>query len=79
MPEGRAGHERNWLDAIRQKGQAVSHFDYAGPFTETVLLGNIALRYPGQRLLWDGANMKITNMSDADQYVQHTYRSGWSL
>ena len=33
------------LDAIRQKGQAVSNFDYAGPFTETVLLGNIALRY----------------------------------
>ena len=29
------GHEKNWLDAIRKKGQAVSHFDYAGPFTET--------------------------------------------
>ena len=46
VPEGRAGHEKNWLDAIRQKGQAVSNFDYAGPFTEAVLLGNVALRYP---------------------------------
>ena len=55
VPEGRAGHEKNWLDAIRQKGQAVSNFDYAGPFTETVLLGNIALRYPGTRLMWDAA------------------------
>ena len=79
VPEGRAGHEKNWLDAIRQKGQAVSNFDYAGPFTETVLLGNVALRYPGQRLLWDAATMKVTNMPEADQFVQHNYRPGWSL
>ena len=79
VPEGRPGHEKNWLDAIRQKGQAVSHFDYAGPFTETVLLGNVALRYPGTRLMWDAANMKVTNMPDADQFIQHQYRLGWSL
>jgi predicted dehydrogenase len=79
VPEGRAGHERNWLDAIRQKGEAVSHFDYAGPFTETVLLGNVAMRYPGQRLMWDAATMKVTNVPDADQYIQHQYRTGWSL
>ena len=79
MPDGRPGHEKNWLDAIRQKGQAVSHFDYAGPFTETVLLGNVALRFPGERLMWDAANMKVTNKPEADQYVQHTYRPGWSL
>ena len=74
VPEGRAGHEKNWLDAIRQKGQAVSHFDYAGPFTEAVLLGNVALRYPGQRLLWDAPNMKVTNLPEADQFIQHNYR-----
>ncbi len=79
VPEGRAGHEKNWLDAIRQKGQAVSNFDYAGPFTESVLLGNIALRYPGTRLFWDAPNIKITNMPDADQFLQHQYRPGWSL
>ena len=79
VPEGRPGHEKNWLDAIRQKGQAVSHFDYAGPFTETVLLGNVALRYPGAAALWDAPTMKITNMPDADQFVQHNYRPGWSL
>ena len=66
VPEGRAGHEKNWLDAIRQKGQAVSNFDYAGPFTETVLLGNVALRFPGQRLLWDGPTMKVTNVPEAE-------------
>jgi predicted dehydrogenase len=79
VPEGRAGHERNWLDAIRQKGKAVSDFDYAGPFTETVLLGNVALRFPGERLQWDTAAMKVTNKPEADQFVQHQYRPGWTL
>jgi predicted dehydrogenase len=79
VPEGRPGHERNWLDAIRNGGQAVSHFDYAGPFTESVLLGNVALRYPGTRLFWDAPNMKITNLPEADQFLTHQYRQGWSL
>ena len=76
---GRAAHEKNWLDAIRQNGQAVSHFDYAGPFTEAVLLGNVALRYPETRLLWDAPTMKVTNLPEADQFIQHQYRPGWSL
>jgi predicted dehydrogenase len=79
VPGGRDGHEKNWLDAIRQQGQAVSHFDYAGPFTETVLLGNVALRYPGTRLHWDSTNLTFTNMPDADRFVRHQYREGWSL
>jgi len=79
VPEGRPGHEKNWLDAIRNKGQAVAHFDYAGPFTESVLLGNIALRFPGERLMWDAQNMKVTNKPEADQYVQPNYRTGWTL
>ena len=54
FPTAAHGHEKNWLDAIRTHGQAVSNFDYAGPFTEVVLLGNVALRFPGQRLMWDG-------------------------
>jgi predicted dehydrogenase len=79
VPGGRDGHEKNWLDAIRQKSKAVADFDYAGPFTETVLLGNVALRYPGTRLMWDAQSLKITNLPDANQYVQHQYRAGWSL
>ena len=37
--------------------------------------------YPGRyiKLLWDGANMKITNFDDANQFVKRTYREGWSL
>ena len=79
VPGGRDGHEKNWLDSIRQKTEAVSNFDYAGPFTEAVLLGNVALRFPGQRLMWDGPNMAVTNVAEANQFVQHNYRSGWTL
>ena len=61
------------------EGPGSFDFDYAGPFTESVLLGNVALRYPGVRLMWDAPNMKITNMPDADQFVNHNYRAGWSL
>ena len=37
--------------------------------------------YPGRniKLLWDGANMKITNFEDANQFVRRTYREGWTL
>jgi predicted dehydrogenase len=79
VPGGREGHEKNWLDAIRTHGQAVANFDYAGPFTEAVLLGNVALRFPGQRLMWDGPNMTVTNVPEANQFVRHTYREGWTL
>jgi predicted dehydrogenase len=79
VPDGRSGHERNWVNAIRTQTQAVSHFDYAGPFTETVLLGNVALRFPGKQLFWDAATMTVTNMPEASQFVQHHYREGWSL
>ena len=68
-----------------------SPFEYAGPFTEAVIMGNLALRsygmrqegknrYPGRKkLLWDAKNMKITNFDDANQFVKREYRKGWSL
>jgi predicted dehydrogenase len=72
-------HEQNWLDTIKGKTKATSPFDYAGPFTETVLLGNLAIAFPGTKLMWDGAGMKVTNNADANALVQHNYREGWKL
>jgi hypothetical protein len=69
-----------------------SSFDYAGPLTETVLMGNLAIRsytlakarldggrdFPGRKkLLWDGKNMKVTNFDEANQFVSREYREGW--
>jgi predicted dehydrogenase len=72
-------HEKNWIDAIKGKAKAVGHFDYAGPFTETVLLGNLAVAFPDTRLQWDGRNLQVTNHPEANALVQHHYRQGWSL
>jgi predicted dehydrogenase len=80
IPRVEGNHEQNWVDAITGKTKAaVSNFDYSGPFTETVLLGNLAVAFPGQRLQWDGANMKVTNLAEANLLVNHQYRTGWSL
>jgi len=72
-------HEQNWIDAIKGKQKATSPFDYSGPFTETVLLGNLGVWFPGKKLMWDGPNLKVTNLPEANDLVQHHYREGWSL
>jgi predicted dehydrogenase len=71
-------HKMDWIKAIKSGGQACSNFDYAGPFTETVLLGTIASRVPG-KLLWDSENMRFTNSDEANRYVRREYRKGWEL
>ena len=89
-----AGHYTQWVDACRAgygKMKISSPFEYAGPFTEAVIMGNLALRsynmrqdgknrYPGRKkLLWDAKNMKITNFDEANQFVKREYRNGWTL
>ena len=71
-------HHREWLDACKGGPRAHSHFDYSGPLTETVLLGVIAIK-TGRKLHWDAAQMKITNVPEANKYVRREYRQGWSL
>jgi predicted dehydrogenase len=72
------GHYVEWINACKGGEPAGANFDFAGPLTEAVLLGNIAIRTQ-KKLLWDGPNMTITNVSEANQYVNPPYRSGWSL
>lgn len=53
---------------------ASSNFDYSGPLSEMVLMGNLAVRFPNQQLLWDGEGMEVTN-----SFVRRWYRQGWTL
>ncbi len=72
-------HHLEWVQACLGSGKKPgSNFDYAGPLTETVLLGNFAVRM-GQRIEWDAANMKCTNVPEANKYVTREYRKGWEL
>lgn len=83
-------HQQNWIKAIKEGGETTSPFSYAGPLTEAVLMGNLAIRsynyrdenkkYPGRKkLFWDGDTMKILNFDIANQFVTRTYRDGWIL
>ena len=72
------GHHRDWIDACKGGKPASSNFDYAGPMTEVVLLGNVALR-TGRKLAWDGQNMKATNAPEADRYIRPEYHNNWTL
>ena len=98
---GEDGHYAAWVEAAiagygSEKAKNLSsNFDIAGPLTESVLMGNLAIRsydirkpkgkddfdYPGRfiKLLWDGPNMKITNFDEANQFVKRTYREGWRM
>ena len=92
------GHQSHWIDAIKEgygsekHKMLTSNFDFAGPLSEIVLLGNVALRsnylkrskrsnvFIGKKqLLYDNKNMIITNLDEANQFLTRDYRSGWEL
>ena len=52
--------------------------DYAGPLTETVLLGNLAV-WAGKKVEWDAKNLKATNAPEVESLIRPTYRKGWTL
>ena len=71
-------HYQEWIRACKEGRQPSTNFDFSGPLTETVLLGNVAAK-AGERIFWDSENMNITNMPEANQYLRREYRKGWSL
>jgi predicted dehydrogenase len=80
LPKGET-HATEWLKACKEgkPSIAMSNFSYAGPLTETVVLGCVALRVPGRKIEWDGPSLKITNLPEANQYIKREYRKGWEV
>lgn len=73
------GHHEEWIQACKTGSATASAFSFAGPLTEAVLLGMVAVRLGGQRLEWDPANLKVTNEPDANAFLHYGYRAGWEL
>ncbi len=71
-------HWGQFVDACRGNGKTTASFDYAGPLTETILLGNIASRFPQTLLNWNPTRMKF-DRAEANQFLQRPYRTGWSV
>ena len=67
------GHMQEWIEACRGGAPAGANFDYSGPLTEMVLLGNLAVR-TGKRIEWDAKNMVCTNEPEANKFVRKNYR-----
>lgn len=74
------GHYQEWVDSCKgiepPAGSLLKGFDYASPFTEMVLLGNLAVK-AGQKVEYDPANMRVTNLPKANDWLKRTYRKGW--
>jgi predicted dehydrogenase len=70
------GHHQQWIDACKTGSRTGSAFSYAGPFTEIVLLGNVAYRV-GETIEFDPETMKVTNVAAANRYLGKEYRKGW--
>jgi predicted dehydrogenase len=75
----RLDHYHQWVDACLGKTKTSAHFGYASPLTEALLLGVVANRFPGTKLQWDAANLKVTNLADANHLIRRTYRKGFEV
>lgn len=86
-------HWHVWVDACLAGTQTSDNFQYAGPLSETVQLGNVATRFctggpidsrtgtpmEPKVLEWDAANLRFKNFPEADKLLTKTYREGWAI
>jgi predicted dehydrogenase len=71
-------HHQEWIAACKGHGKALSNFDVAGPMTEAVLLGDVALRV-GKKIEWNAKQLRVTNNPEANQFLRAQYRPGWDV
>ncbi len=76
LPRIKVSHEMEWVNAIKENRKANADFNYSGPLTEFVLLGNLAKRTQS-KLYYDAENVKITNNDRANELMHKEYRTGW--
>jgi hypothetical protein len=72
-------HWEQFVQACLGNGATSASFDYAGPLTEAVLLGSVAVRFPDTTLQWNAKKLKFTNLSEANHYLRRHYRKGWKV
>lgn len=82
--KGGGDQRQKWEFVETCKGEyepgTMSNFGYAGRLTETILVGNLAIRSAeGTRIEWDAKNLKSTNLPEVNKFVHREYRDGWTL
>ena len=74
-------HYAEFIDVVLAGGKdkCSANFDYAGPLTESVLIGNVAAHFPGETLEFDARKLAFPHKPEANQHLTRSYRNGWSL
>jgi predicted dehydrogenase len=72
-------HWHQFVEAVRGNGTTSAHFGYAGPLTESVLLGGVATFFPNQKLEWDAEKLEFKNKPEAARLIRRTHRKGWEV
>jgi len=78
LPRIQTTHEMNWVEAAKGNTQASCPFEYAARLVEVMLLGVVSLRAQS-KIFYDADQMRITNLSTANDYLKRNYRQGWKL
>ncbi len=75
------GIHQEWIEAIKKGTKSTTDFEYSARLTETMLLGNIAIKVADKNkiLRYDGQNMRFLNCDAANDLLKSDYRKGWSL
>lgn len=76
--KGNACHYEDFFRAVSESRKACSDFSYAGPLTETVLLGHIAQRIRGG-LGFEVRKGTFTDNDKANKMLRKEYPEGWIL
>ena len=66
-------HYHQFIDTVMEKAECSAPFSYAAKLSESILLGVIAERFPGETLNWDGDSGQFRE-SAANQFVSGEYR-----
>jgi predicted dehydrogenase len=72
-------HYHEWVDACLGAGRSSANFGYAGPLTESLLLGVVANRFPEKQLTWNAECMRVMNVPEANDLLRREYRDGFEV
>ncbi|MBN1974659.1 MAG: Gfo/Idh/MocA family oxidoreductase [Sedimentisphaerales bacterium] len=79
LPRVRNGHIGEWLTSLKGGPKSLSNFSNSAPYAEWMLLGTISWRFPNEKLMWDGENLRFKNNDKANEFIRPYMRKGWEL
>jgi Oxidoreductase family, NAD-binding Rossmann fold/Oxidoreductase family, C-terminal alpha/beta domain len=80
IPRIKGSHFDHFIECCKENKPTCADFEYAAALTEFLLLGHLAIRAGvGAKVVWDGVNMRCSNLPELSALVQPKYRKGWGL